>query len=226
MKKVFLIVLLSTLNLGYAQFSDSLHKAFTGRKSFDFSFDSRNSFMDNNRLSVHSIKVGISFGKKIAIGGGFAWLNANTPVYSKHVFYDNELKRDTELNRQLSLRYLCYYFNYIYYQSKRWEFSIPMQIGFGKLGYTYEYKGLNKRDEEGYCFLYEPQVNVKFKVFRWFGVKGDIGYRFLFQNNNFIKNKFNSPLISFGVFIVWNEIALMTFPKNKWVTKKYGPSQW
>ncbi len=209
-----------------AQFVDSLHKAFHGKKSFNVDFDSRNSFVDNKRVGVHCLKLGVEFGKKIAMGVGYAWLNVNTPIYNKYVFYDNEAKKDTAVNRRLSLQYVCCYFNYIYFKSKRWEFSVPLQVGVGKLGYNYSYKGLNKKDDAGFCFLYEPEVNVKFTIFKWLGVEGDVGYRLLFQGNHFIKNTFNSPLFAVGVFIVWNELALMTFQKSAWVQKKFGPSQW
>jgi hypothetical protein len=209
-----------------AQFTDTLRKAFEGKRSFDVDYDSRNSFIDNKLVSVHCLKMGVEFGKKIATGVGYAWLNAGTPIYNKFVFHDNELKKDTAVNRQLSLRYVCFYINYIYYKSKRWECSVPLQFGVGKLGYNYWYNNVKKNEEAGYCFLYEPEVNVKFTILRWLGAEADVGYRFLFQKNSFIKNTFNSPLFALGVFIVWNELALMAFPKNSWIQKKFGPSQW
>jgi hypothetical protein len=86
--------------------------------------------------------------------------------------------------------------------------------------------GTEHVNDQGLCFLYEPEVDVKFKILRWLGVEGDVGYRFVFRQNNFIKNTFNSPLISMGVFLDWGEIALMAFPKNAWVQKKLGPSEW
>lgn len=164
--------------------------------------------------------------KRIAMGIGYAWLNGSTPIYNPHTFYDSERKIDTTVNRRLSIQYLCFYFNYIYYKSRRWEFSVPLQIGAGKISYNYQYFGRSRKDDAGYCFLYEPEVNVKFTALRWLGVEADLGYRFLFQQNHFIRNTFNSPLFAFGVFIVWNELALMAFPKNEWVQKKFGPSEW
>jgi len=226
LKKYLFIFFYVCANLCLAQLADSLHKTFHGKKSFDIDFDSRNSFIDNRRVSVLCLKLGVEFSKKIAIGVGYAELSPNTPIYNKYSFYDSELKKVTSVNRKLSLRYLCFYANYIYYKSKRWEFSVPLQVGVGKLGYSYAYNGVAKKDDAGYCFLYEPEVNVKFTIFRWLGVEGDVGYRLLFQGNHFIKDTFNSPLFAVGVFIVWNELALMTFPKNAWVQRKFGPSQW
>ena len=226
MKKRLFIFFYVCTNFCLAQLADSLHKAFHGKKSFDVDFDSRNSFVDNRLVSVYCLKLGVEFDKKIAVGVGYAELNPRTPIYNKYVFYDTELKKDTAINKRLSLQYICCYFNYIYYKSKRWEFSVPLQMGIGKLGYSYLYKGVNKKDDAGYCFLYEPEVNVKFTILKWLGVEGDIGYRFLLHKNHFVKDTFNSPLLAVGVFIVWNELALMTFPKNEKVQKKLGPSQW
>lgn len=221
-----LALFIGVASAGTAQYMDTLRTAFAGKKTLDLGLDSRNSFVDHNRISIQSVKVGVEFGKKIALGLGYAWLSSSTPVIDKHTFYDGDLHRDTCVNRQLSFNYFRFYFNYIYHKSRRWEFSIQQQAGIGKIGFKYDYRGSKRVSDEGFCFLYEPEVDVQFKVFRWLGVEGDLGYRFLLKDNKFIKNTFNSPIISLGVFIVWDEIALMAFPKNKWVQNKYGPSEW
>ncbi|MGZ3861966.1 MAG: hypothetical protein ACXVPN_07050 [Bacteroidia bacterium] len=226
MKKRLLIFFCVSASLCSAQFLDTIQHSFRGKKSLDAGFDSRNSFIDNKRVGVQCLKMGIDFGKKITIGAGYAWLNANTPVLHSYSFRDPELKKDTSVNRRLKLQYGCFYINYIYYKSRRWEFSVPLQVGVGKLSYSYPYRGITKKENVGYCFLYEPEVNVKFTLLRWLGVEGDVGYRLLLQKNHMIKNTFNSPLFAIGVFINWNELALMAFPKNEWVQNKFGPSQW
>jgi len=226
LRKYFLLGFCWMASAGMAQYMDTLRAAFGGKKSLDIGFDSRNSFVNHNRVGVQSVKLGINFGKKICLGTAFAWLNSRTPVFDTHPHYDGDLKKDTFVTRRLTFSYFRFYVNYIYYRSRRWEFSIPLQVGVGKLGFTYNYKGLDHRSDQGFCFLYEPEVDVKFKVFRWFGLEGDVGYRFLFKNNKFISNTFNSPLVSVGVFIVWDELALMVLPKNEKVKKRFGPSQW
>ncbi len=223
MKKVILIVCIIFSKFGKAQLSDSLHAAFSGKKSFDFGYDSRNAFIDHNRIAVQSLKVGVDFGK-IAIGGGLSWLT--TKITDTRTIRDNELNKDVTIQRQLAFSYLCYYVEYTYYKSHRWEFSIPIQIGIGNVGYNYTYKGVKKTEDQGFCFVYEPEVDVKFKVFRWIGLEADIGYRVLVKNDPLVKKTFNSPLFSFGLFILWDELALITFKKNKWLQNKFGPSDW
>ena len=210
----------------FAQYMDTLRTAFASKKSLDFGFDSRNTFADNERMEIQSVKLGVEFGNKIALGTGYAWLNSRTPVYDVYRFRDGTTGRDTNVTRRLTFGYVRFYVNYIYYRNRRWEFSIPLQVGVGSLGYKYRYGTREVRMQEGYCFLYEPEVDVKFKALRWLGIEGDIGYRFLLKNNSFIKHTFNSPLISVGVFIVWNELALMALPDNEWVQKNLGPGEW
>jgi hypothetical protein len=223
LKKHLIIFFVLLTAIGKAQFLDSLHKAFAGKKSIDFGYGSRNAFIDHNRINVQSLKIGVDFGK-ISIGGGFSWLT--TKISDTKVIHDQEMNKDTTVQRQLSFSYLCYYVEYTYYKSRRWECSIPMQIGVGKLGYAYNYKGIKTLSDQGYCFVYEPEIDVKFKVFRWIGLEGDIGYRLLIKNDPLVKKTFNSPLFSFGAFILWDELALMMFKKNKWVQRKFGPSDW
>ncbi len=223
MKKYAVIFFVLLTGMGKAQFLDSLHNSFAGKKSFDFGYDSRNAFIDHSLVNVQSLKIGVDFGK-ISIGGGLSWLTTN--ISDKKVVHNKELNKDTTVQTQLSFAYLCYYVEYTYYKSRRWEFSIPMQVGVGKIGYTYNYRGIKTTIDQGYCFVYEPEVDVKFKVFRWIGLEADIGYRFLVKNDPLVKKTFNSPLFSFGTFILWDELALLVFKKNKWIQHKFGPSDW
>jgi len=224
LKNCILILFLIFTNLGSAQFLDSLHHAFAGKKSIDIGYDSRNAFIDHNLINVQSIKVGVNFGSKLAIGGGYSWLT--TKITDNKIIHDNDLNKDVSIQRKLSFSYLCYYMEYTYYKSHRWEFSIPMQFGVGKIGYNYMYKNVKTQQDQGYCFVYEPEIDVKFKIFRWFGAEADVGYRILIKDDPLVKKTFNSPLFSFGIFILWDELALIIFKKNKWVQAKFGPSDW
>lgn len=226
-KSYCVVLLLALVGLGgHAQYMDTLRLALSGSRSLDIGYDARNSFVDHARVSVQTVKLGVVFGRKISMGAGYAWLSSRTPVFNTYRFYDRELSRDTSITRRLAFNYIRFYVNYIYYKSRRWEFSLPLQAGVGKLAYKYSYNDRELRADEGYCFLYEPEIDVKFRILRWLGAEADVGYRFLVKNNRFIKNTFNSPTLSLGIFIVWNELALMAFPKSEWVQKKMGPGDW
>jgi len=46
--------------------------------------------------------------------------------------------------------------------------------------------------------IYEPVIGVKYLFFKWLGIEGDVGFRFMAINNPAIKQNFNSPTYSFG----------------------------
>lgn len=224
-KKVIAILLFSvTLHTAHAQFMDTLHTAFTGKKSFDFRFEGRWSFVNHDLTTVQSLKMGVNFGRKISLGGGYSWLK--TDVKDNFVLHDDELKRDTVISKTLKLHYVCYYADYIFYKSRRWQYSVPMQFGMGTTSFEYQYNTVKYKENKHFIALYEPGINVKYKIFRWMGVGANVGYRIVLKNNNFLSKKFNSPIYSAGILIYWNELALTAFPKNKKIQDKLGPSDW
>jgi len=224
MKKLLCaIFVFSFCKYSHAQFLDTLHVALNGSKTFDFRFESRNSFVNHDRIEVQSLKFGVTFGRKISVGGGYSWLK--TPMFEKYKFNDAEIKKDTTINRRVRLNYLTYYVDYIFYKSKRWQYSIPTQFGTGFAKFSYDYKGV-KNEAKYLFFLYEPGINVKFKIFTWLGVGANVGYRIVFKNTKYLTNKFNSPVYSGGVIIYWDQLALALFPKNKLANKYLGPKEW
>jgi hypothetical protein len=74
--------------------------------------------------------------------------------------------------------------------------------------------------------LYNPAVNINFKIFRWFGLNSTVGYRFMLINDKSIGKQMNSPLFSIGAGIYWDELALAIFPKSKKFNQWFGPSVW
>lgn len=218
------IVLLFCSMPASAQFMDTLHAAFTGHKSFDFRYESRNSFVNNERVEVQSLKMGVTFGKKISAGGGFSWLK--TKMYDDFKIHDAALGRDTIIQRNVKLKYLCYYVDYIFYKSKRWQYSIPTQFGTGYSEFSYNYRDQGIQTSRYFIFLYEPGVNIKYKIFTWLGVGANVGYRLAFKNNKYLNKRLNSPIYSAGVIIYWDQLALAIFPKNKLVNKYLGPVEW
>lgn len=207
-----------------AQFMDTLHTAFTGHKSFDFNYDGTWSFVDHNLVSFQSFKVGVNFGKKVSIGGGYNWLK--TEVKAPFNLYDEQKHRDTLLNKSLKLGYICYYVDYVFYKSKRWQYSIPMQIGLGNTQFQYVYNDYTYKEAKHFIALYEPSIHIKYKILKWVGVEANVGYRIVLKNNHFLSSTFNSPIYSAGVLVYWNEIALALFPQSKFINEKFGPSEW
>jgi hypothetical protein len=207
----------------YSQYVDTLHKAFTSGKSFDFRYESKNSFTSGNRIEVVSLKLGVTFGKKLSIGGGYAWLNSDLGKSS--IMPDLNGSVITRNNR-FTFRYLNYYIDFVFHKSKRWTLSSQVEFAGGFSKYEFLENGQkNKRIGDFIC-LYNPAVNIKFKIFKWLGIGGTIGYRFMLVNDVAMIKQLNSPLYSAGAFICWDELALAIFPKSQKVKKWLGESEW
>lgn len=217
-----------------AQYHDTLHEVFKHKSSIDARLESRYSFINNEIASVTGVRIGVAFQRKLRIGGGVSWLKSDY----KTTFYPINFsgKKDT-LTRYLKFAYLCFYLDFVFYKTKRWQLSVPIQAGFGSLwfqkGKVYDLRG---NDHKYFLALYEPGITAQFKVVKWFGLGADVAYRFSAKNNSKIRNDFEishtkykvlawSPTYSFKVLIWFDQLYYQVFPNSK-ITKRFGPAIW
>ena len=158
MKNLFISIFIFFYTIGSAQYMDTLRKVFSGSRTFDFRYESKNSFINYDRVEIQSLKFGVTFGRKITFGAGYCWLT--TPLFEKHKHFDEEIKADVFVDRKFRLNFYCYYFDYIYFKTKRWQYSIPTQFGSGYAKFDYTYNN-RKYHEEFFIVLYEPGSNIK-----------------------------------------------------------------
>jgi hypothetical protein len=191
-----------------AQFMDSLQSALNQKGSFMFSFDSRNSFITNNTADIFGFLIGVTFGKKISIGGGFNSLNSN--IY--HVFSEGETKDTAKLN----FFFFSYYIQYIMNLTKHWKLYItPINMGIGGSSYQYSDKGGQHIIDSYMVLVWEPGVELDYNFNKYWGLYTQVGYRYMLINNPAIGETFNSPTYSYGILIYPLEIFAGIFPRTK-----------
>ncbi len=205
------------------QYRDTLHKAFSSAKTVDGRYESKNSFAKGERIEVVSFKLGVTFGKKVSIGGGYASLNS--PLNASGLIPSLNGSISYEKN-SFSFRYLCYYIDFIFHKNKRWQLSSQVEFGAGFSKFERLNNGEKNTKTGNPMFLYNPAINIKFKIFKWLGAGATIGYRFMLLNENNLGRQFNSPLYSAGILVWWDELALAIFPKSKKINARFGPSEW
>ncbi|MBI2967449.1 MAG: hypothetical protein HYY40_06520 [Bacteroidetes bacterium] len=168
--------------------------------------DTRNAFITNGRVKFTGIKAGLDFGKTIKFGAGYHFLQ--TPIY-----------RDT---LQFRVAYVALYGEYIFLKSKRWEFSLPVQLGAGNSSYEYtdNTTGLKNRINEKMIVLYEPALAAQYKFFKWLGFGMGMGYRIMLVNNKAIDEKMTSPIYVFHLKVFPGVIIRGIFGKKKEKGKK------
>ncbi len=213
MKKQLFIFCLLVINLFCkGQFMDSIYDVIKQKRSFNINLELRFSFINNQLTTVNGLRGGISFNRKLRIGGGISWLNSD-------LFLDNE-------KQYLKFVYLCLYSDIVFYKTKRWQLSVPIQIGMGSSWFQKEPQfSFSNKDSKYFLLLYEPGITTQFKVFKWLGFGTDVAYRFTLKNEKNIGENLNSPTYSFKILTWIDQLYYDFFPKSK-LSIKYGPSFW
>ena len=206
-----------------AQFLDTLHDVFKNKSSIDARLESRNSFIDNQIISISGLRLGAAFQRKLRIGGGVNWLKSD---FKENFEIENESGKIDTITKHLKLAYLCYYIDFVFYKTKRWQLSVPIQAGTGfswwQVNKAYSF---NSPEKKYFLFLYEPGITAQFKITRWFGLGSDVAYRFTLKNNKKIGEHLNSPTYSFKILIWFDQLFYEISPNSK-ITKKFGPAVW
>ncbi|TND09596.1 MAG: hypothetical protein FD123_1187 [Bacteroidetes bacterium] len=196
-----------------AQFMDTLRVCINRKASLICFLDSRNSFISDRRANIWGVKIGAEFGGKLSFGGGW---NMHTNNLTKEIFLPKAGGGLDSTEATLRFAYFSYFARYVYYQSKRWKFSVtPLQIGFGRSRYDYDYAGESFRTDKKTVIVYENNIAVSYRIFRWLGAGTDLGFRWMIRNNDAIPENFNSPIYSFYSIIYWGELYKMVFPGSK-----------
>lgn len=207
---------------------DSLQVSFHRRANLTGGFSTKNTFVNNFNAPVFTAKLGVDFGHRVRIGGGVASLQLPgfDSAYNQKPFYLREYYTDTlgrarVLPLNLEFTYFTYYFEYVFFKTKRWEFSTPLQIGLGHSRYKYidPVSSKTKYTHKAHIIIYEPTVSCYFKVFPWFGLGADVGFRFMLKNNKYIGRGFNSPIYDIKAIIFWTDLYCTLFPQTKLAQK-------
>ena len=176
--------------------------------------DSRNSFIDNNRAVILGFKAGLDYNDKLKFGLGYNLIYPRAKKFDKKVYFINSNNINDSTIASIHLNYFSFHTEFIYYQTKRWEFSIPLLIGVGQTYYKYSYLGEKYKIEKSAVFIYEPAVSVEYKISKWIGVGTGVGFRFMATNSNLLNRKFTSPTYAFKLLIYYNELMHLFINKK------------
>jgi hypothetical protein len=176
--------------------------AMRAKPKLFFSFDTRRSFFSNSDVKISGIKIGLDFKKTMKFGLGLHWLN--TPIY--RTFYEpDSLGRPDTVVSQLGFGYLAFSSEYVYYRSKRWEFSTALYLGAGSMQFT------NRPHTIRNFGLLEPDLNGQYKIFPWLGIGFGGGYRMMMMQDVKLRRSLNNPIYKFGIRLFIGELYKTIF---------------
>ena len=197
--------------------------SFKNKPKFFLTLDRTGSFVSGKEASTNELKIGLEFKKKLRLGFGYAVLVSD--VVAEKTAVTEMTNIDSTVSAKLSLSYFTFSGEYIFYDSKRWQITMPVTLGIGSSYFNYfEYvKGdyQTKKLDQGTVVIFGPTGVATYRILRWVGVSGGLGFRYAVVNNSKVKESFNSPIYLFRIRIFLGEIYKTVFPKG--VLGKHDP---
>jgi hypothetical protein len=194
---------------------------------FIFGFDSRISWVLDTRTRFNGVKIGVEYMGKDRVGIGFYGVknpiiikDIPTIVDSTPVFngFDTVLVPvlDT-LNYLTHYSYTTIFLDHIFIARRKWELSMPLQLGAGTAVIDYTNPVTSQKVEVvKFGFLVtEISVAGHYKIFPWIGVGTGIGYRSMITKDKQVKKAFDAPIIVFKLKIFLGDLYRGVFPKKK-----------
>lgn len=216
------IVLFGFTHKSKAQLFDSLQEIIKSKSSIAVKLESRYSFIDNELAAINGIRIGVAFRRKLRLGGGLSWLKSEI---SETEYITDAFNIQTSRKKYLKIGYICLYADFVFYKTKRWQLSVPIQTGFGLSWFQYDTKYNLKSEPKYFLFIYEPGISTQFKITKWLGLGFDVNYRFAIKNNKNIKDRFSSPTYAPKLLFWPDQLFFDLFPKSK-IAQKKGPAMW
>lgn len=217
-KRCFFFLLLITLISNYAKSQpaiDTIKKCLDSKPQLFGKLDSRNSFISNSRAKVFGVKLGINYSKRLYFGIGYNQLYPPSQNFNTQIYTVNASGALDSVDAQLKLNYFSTHAEYAYFQTKKWDLSILLQLGAGNTYYQYTAQGKKTETPKNLIFIYEPAISAEYKIIPWVGVGADTGFRFVIAEHKGIAQKLNSPTYAFKLLIYYDQIYKTLIGKMK-----------
>lgn len=186
--------------------------SLTHTPKFMCRFDNKNSFITNYHANIYGFKIGVDFDETFKIGGGFHVLEGTRTGYK--IIETPGIANDTVAKR-LRMYYLGYFAEYVFYRSKKWEFDLPMLIGYGFARYEYTHNGRLQSENNSMIILYETCVEGQYRFLKYFGLGAGVGYRLVLYKSSQIKERLTAPIYVVSLKIFFGDLYRAVFKKKE-----------
>ena len=189
-----------------SQLIDSLEYYFSKKPKLDIRLDSRNAFITNRQVQIFGIKAGVNHSRSVKYGLGY---NQLITTLDREFHVQDELQDYT-----YRMHYLAPYFEYSFFVKKRWEISIPIQLGFGTTYYRPENSALPRLDQN-LLVIYEPMMSAEYHFFRYFTAGLAVGYRIALVGGRSSPESITSPTYALRFNFLIGKLYRDIFPKKE-----------
>lgn len=178
---------------------DDIGKAVSKPPDPFLRFDTKNSFISNAGVKIWGINLGLNYSDTFKYGLGLYGLS--TPI--KRNFYETNAGITDTINTELNFAYLALFGEYVFYQTKHWQGSLPLQIAVGGTNFAGTYNDSTYIYHPKLVMHYEATLTGHYRFLRYFALGGGIGYRIMLIDNKPLDLQLTSPIyiLKFKFFI-------------------------
>jgi hypothetical protein len=115
-----------------------------------------------------------------------------------------------------NFRYNSLFYEYVWFQNKRWEFSTALHLGGGDVDLSYRDTLENRRVNlfNGKTNIFLGSGSVEYKLTRWLALGAGAGYRFVFSRDENLIKGLNAPIYVYRLKLLMGELLKMWFKKD------------
>jgi hypothetical protein len=153
-----------------------------------FQFDQRYSMVDSRLAGINGLKLGVEWRGRYRAGAGMYLLSRGVRAITNDAL-------PAGAHTELRFRYVAAYGEYVIRGNPRWEVSVPVQVGYGRYYHeTFGAAGERTRSTNDRVWLLEPTIGGHYRIFRWIGLGGGVGWREAFSVKPQYANQLNGPI--------------------------------
>jgi len=186
---------------------------------FLINLDARNSYVLGNKVKFGGLRLGVEINHRHRVGMGFyglrdpVFLDATAVLVPER---DSIASFIDTVDVRFDFGYFALFYDRVLFKNKRWEASLPFQLGFGTIRGSY--KDRLNRDWlpiEAPVSLLEMGAFGQYNLLPWLGLGVGAGYRWMMVSDREVQKAFNAPVYSFKVKIMLGELYRTVFKKDK-----------
>lgn len=165
--------------------------------------DTRGSFISNEPVNIHGVKVGWEHARRFQYGFGYSVLLR--PVHRERQIFEAGDFRNVDM--RLRMGYVNAYAEYAFYQRRRWTVRIPVQVGLGHGSVVYDdLTGTTRKWQKTWFATYEPAMVVQFRFLKYFGLQAGFGYRLVFRASASLGEQLTAPIYVAGIKVFTGDL--------------------
>lgn len=172
---------------------------YAGEKKWKmiFALDARRSFLHEQQIKINGIRVGAAHNGVSRFGLGFYTLKNKINIDG---LAEEVPDAHDEPNSRVTFSFTTFFYEKVFYKSKRWEISLPASHGIGSLNSEYRNNlGNYKKLKNDSFSVMSLGVNTNFYILPWLYPRVMIGYRFAFNADEKIRQSFTKPIYALGI---------------------------